>query len=113
MSGGMVDVKRQRNKQRAGKKNHNAINENKTTMKKYLRELEVSGLILVIIGIAMSWIVGSRFGMWPCSIGLLLWLVTFLYKAFHWNEYERENRQNIMILVIAIVILLAQMFIRL
>ena len=28
-------------------------------MKKYLRELEVSGLILVIIGIVCSWIWGS------------------------------------------------------
>ena len=81
-------------------------------MKKYLRELEVSGLILVIIGIVMSWIVGSQYGMWPCSLGLLLWLTTFLYKAFHWKEYEHENRQNILILVIAIVILLAQMIMR-
>lgn len=81
-------------------------------MKKYLRELEVSGLILVIIGIVMSWIVGSQYGMWPCSLGLLLWLTTFLYKAFHWKEYERENRQNILILIIAIVILLAQMIMR-
>ena len=81
-------------------------------MKKYLRELEVSGLILVIIGIVCSWIWGRAFGMWPCMVGLLLWLITFLYKAFHWKEYERENRQNIIILLIAIVILLAQMIIR-
>ena len=82
-------------------------------MKRYLRELEVSGLILVIIGIVMSWIIGSNYGMWPCLMGMLLWLVTFLYKAFHWKEYERENRQNIMILLLAILILLAQMIIRL
>lgn len=81
-------------------------------MKKYLREIEVSGLILVIIGIVFSWVWGSRFGMWPCLVGLSLWLVTFLYKAFNWKEYERENRQNIMILLIAIMILLAQMIIR-
>ena len=63
-------------------------------MKKYLREIEVSGLILVIIGIVISWIKGSNYGMWPCLMGLLLWLITFLYKAFNWNEYARENRQN-------------------
>lgn len=82
-------------------------------MKKYLREIEVSGLILVIIGIVISWILGNNYGMWPCLMGLLLWLITFLYKAFHWNEYARENRQNIMILLIAICILLLQMFMRL
>lgn len=82
-------------------------------MKRYLRELEISGLILVIIGIVCSWVWGTRFGMWPCVIGMLLWLITFLYKAFHWNEYARENRQNIMILLIAIIILLLQMIMRL
>ncbi len=82
-------------------------------MKKYLREIEVSGLVLVIIGIVCSWIWGSNYGMWPCCLGLLLWLASFLYKAFHWNEYERENKQNIMILIIAIIILIVQMIRRL
>ena len=82
-------------------------------MKKYLREIEVSGVVLVIIGIVCSWIWGSNYGMWPCCLGLLLWLVSFLYKAFHWNEYERENKQNIMILIIAIIILIVQMIRRL
>ncbi len=81
-------------------------------MKKYLREIEVSGLILVIIGIVFSFIWGANFGMWPCAVGLLLWLVSFLYKAFHWKEYERENRQNIMIVMLAIIILIVQMLIR-
>lgn len=81
-------------------------------MKKYLREIELSGLILVIIGIVISWIWGSGFGMWPCTVGLLLWLITFLYRAFHWKEYERENKQNIMILLIAIIILTLQMIMR-
>ena len=81
-------------------------------MKKYLREIEVSGLILVIIGIVLSWIRGANVGMGPCLVGLLLWLITFLYKAFHWNEYARENRQNIIILLIAIIILIIQMLMR-
>ncbi len=82
-------------------------------MKKYLREIEVSGLILVIIGIVLSWTMGSHIGMWPCSVGLILWLISFLFKAFHWKEYERENRQNIIIIMVAIVILILQMIGRL
>ena len=81
-------------------------------MKKYLREIEISGLILVIIGIVCSIIWGYAYGMWPCAIGLLCWLITFLYKAFRWKEYERENKQNIMILLIAILILTVKMLIR-
>ena len=82
-------------------------------MKKYLREIEASGLGLIIIGIMISWIWGDNFGMWPCVTGLLLWLITFLYKAFHWNEYARENKQNIIILMIAIIIIIIQMLSRL
>ena len=81
-------------------------------MKKYLREIEVSSLILVIIGVVMSMFISNQYAMWPCGIGLALWLVTFLYRAFHWQEYERENKQNIIILIIAIVLLIIQMFSR-
>ena len=78
-------------------------------MKKYLREIEASGLILIIIGLVISTHWGDQKGAWPCGIGMLLWLVSFLYKAFHWNEYERENKQNIVIVIIAIVLLFIQM----
>ena len=81
-------------------------------MKRYLREIELSGLILVIIGVVCSLVWGYGFGAWPCGLGMLLWLITFLYKAFRWNEYARENRQNIMILLIAIFILTIKMLIR-
>ena len=81
-------------------------------MKKYLREIELSGLLLVIIGVVRSLVWGYSFGMWPCALGLFLWLITFLYKAFRWKEYERENRQNIMILLIAIFILTIKMLFR-
>ena len=80
-------------------------------MEKYLREIEVSGLILVVAGIVFS-LFGVGIGEWLCGIGILLWLVTFLYKAFHWNEYERENKQNIFILLATIAILLAQMLLK-
>lgn len=81
-------------------------------MRKYLREIEISGVILAAIGIVCAMVWGVQFGMWPCGLGLLLLLVTFLYKAFHWKEYERENRQYIMIILLAIIILFIQMIIK-
>ena len=78
-------------------------------MKKYLREIEVSGLILTAVGIGISYVKGYQYGVWPCGVGLLLLLVIFLYKAFHWKEYERENKQYIIIILIAIAILFIQM----
>ena len=81
-------------------------------MRKYLREIEISGVILAAIGIVCAMVWRVQFGMWPCGLGLLLLLVTFLYKAFHWKEYERENKQYIMIILLTIAILFFQMLTR-
>ncbi len=78
-------------------------------MRKYLREIEVSGLILTAIGVGITWTMGTQYGVYPCAIGLFLLLVIFLYKAFHWKEYERENKQYIIIILICILILIIQM----
>ena len=78
-------------------------------MKKYLREIEVAGLILTAIGIGISYIWNVQYGVWPCGVGLFLLLIIFLYKAFHWKEYERENKQYIWIILICIFILILQM----
>ena len=82
-------------------------------MKKYLREIQLSSALLCCIGVVLAWIKGYQFGMWPCGIGILLFVFVVLYKAFHWSEYARENKQNIMILLIAIIILILQMLMRL
>ena len=81
-------------------------------MRKYLREIEISGVILAAIGIICALVWGTPYGMWPCGLGLLLLLVIFLYKAFHWKEYERENKQYIMIILLTISILFFQMLTR-
>ena len=78
-------------------------------MRKYLREIEVAGLLLIAIGIVNSCIWGNWYGAWPCGSGLLLLLTIVLYKAFHWTEYERENKQYIVIILICIFILILQM----
>ena len=69
-------------------------------------------MILTAIGVVCALVWGAHFGMWHCAIGLLLLLVVFLYKAFHWKEYEHENRQYIMIILLAIFILFIQMIIK-
>ena len=78
-------------------------------MRKYFREIEVAGLLLIAIGIVISCIWGYWYGAWPCGTGLLLLLTIVLYKAFHWTEYERENKQYIVIILICIFILILQM----
>ena len=81
-------------------------------MKKYLREIELSSALLCIIGVVLSMICGYGLGAWPCGVGLFLFLIIFLYKAFHWKEYERDNKQYIVIILIAIIFLFLQMIFR-
>ena len=78
-------------------------------MKKYLREIEIAGIILAGIGIACALFWGANYGGWLCGVGLALMLIVFLYKAFHWKEYERENKQYIVIILLTIIILFIQM----
>lgn len=78
-------------------------------MKKYLKEIELASALLMIIGVVLSMVKSYAIGVWPCGIGLLMFLSVFLYKAFHWKEYERENKQYIVILLICIFLLIIQM----
>ena len=78
-------------------------------MKKYLKELELASALLLIIGVVLSMVKSYAIGVWPCGVGLLMFLAVFLYKAFHWKEYERENKQYIVILLICIFLLIIQM----
>ena len=81
-------------------------------MKKYLREIQLSSAILCIIGVVLAWIKGNQVGMWPCAVGVLLFVFVVIYKAFNWKEYERDNKQNIGIILIATFILIIQMLLK-
>lgn len=81
-------------------------------MKKYLKEIEMAGMLLLAVGVIIALTAGYNYGAWPCGFGLLLLLVPFLYKAFHWKEYEHENKRYIVIMLICIVLLLLQLIIR-
>lgn len=74
-------------------------------MKKYLKELEISGVILMFIGCIMHRFMSLPAGIWACGIGILLWLLVLIYKAFHWKEYQHENRMNIIIMLGVIALL--------
>ncbi len=78
-------------------------------MKKYLKSIEIAGMLLLAIGVLIALTVGYNYGAWPCGCGLAVLLIPFLYKAFHWKEYERENKQYMVIMLICILLLFLQM----
>ena len=88
-------------------------------MKKYLKEIEVSGLILTVIGLVCTIICiqfgnesAANFGVWACGFGLLLLFSVVLYKAFNWKEYERDNKRYIVMMLIAITYLFIRMLLK-
>lgn len=82
-------------------------------MKKHLREIEISGIILMLIGAIMHRFFHIGGGLYICCVGLILWFFNLIYKAFHWKEYERDNKQNIIIMIAVIIMLFVLMITKL
>ena len=74
-------------------------------MKKYIREIEFSGMIMMLIGCVCYRFLNLQWAIWVCIIGLALWVLQVVYKAFKWQEYQRENKQNILMMLFVIAML--------
>lgn len=72
-------------------------------MKKYLKEIEVSAMIMMFIGIILTSIDKAEWGAWVIMIAIALWLTEVVYKAFRWEEYRHDNILNIAIMTGAII----------
>ena len=81
-------------------------------IKKYLKEIELAGIILLFLGFVIGHLVNMPFGAMVVVVGLCLWFLTIVYKALHWKQYQRENMVNIYIMLGAIIIFLITLFLR-
>jgi hypothetical protein len=81
-------------------------------MKKYLKEIENAAYILLLIGLVAGKFLHYKWGTWTVFIGLGLWLIQLVYKAFNWQEFASDNKKNIGIMMIAILILFIKMLFR-
>ncbi len=78
-------------------------------MKKYLKEIDPAGIILMLVGVVMYRFMGLPQGFIACGIGIVLWLAVVVYKAFRWQEFQKDNKQNIVMMLIIIALLLGSM----
>lgn len=81
-------------------------------IKKYLREIELAGIILLFIGFVLGHLMSLQLGAMIVVVGLLLWLFTVIFKALNWKQYQRENIINIYVMSGAIIIFLIMLFLR-
>jgi hypothetical protein len=80
-------------------------------MKKYLKEIETAGIILLFLAAVIGHLVNMEAGAMLAIIGLLLWVTTVVVKAMNWEKYQRENILNIIIMLGAILAIFISYFI--
>jgi K+-sensing histidine kinase KdpD len=81
-------------------------------MKKYLKEIETSGMIMLFLGAILGHAVNMNAGAIAAAIGLLLWVVIIIYKALHWELYRRDNLLNIFVMLGAILTIFILFFLK-
>ena len=74
-------------------------------MRKYLKVIEITGVILMFIGCIGHRFLHLSWAIWVCIAGLALWLIQVVYKAFNWQEFAKDNSQNIIGILVVIIML--------
>ncbi|MCR5577714.1 MAG: hypothetical protein K6F74_00660 [Prevotella sp.] len=73
-------------------------------MKEKINSIEKCGIILLIVSLGISTLWGSVHAFFPMLFTILLLIIAEGYKALHWNEYRKENKRNLYILLAIIVL---------
>lgn len=81
-------------------------------MKKYLGYIELASVILMLIGCLTYRFTHYSWAVWVCIIGLVLFFLQVIYKAFNWKMYAKDNSRNIIWMLVTIVMLFLIMLIK-
>jgi hypothetical protein len=63
-------------------------------IKKNLYKIRNVGFFLLAITFAISTLWGSSHAFFPMIFSVILIGIVVIYKALHWNEYEKDNKRN-------------------
>lgn len=82
-------------------------------MRNYLKIIEITGVILMFIGCIGYRFLHLSWAIWVCIIGIILWLIQVVFKAFNWQKYAKDNGQNIIgILVVILMLFIVMLSVR-
>ena len=73
-------------------------------MKKYLGIINTIGFGIFFVGIIIKLYGDKQIGTWLYAIGIILLLVSIIYKVFHLKEYKEDFKENVITYVISMVI---------
>lgn len=63
-------------------------------IKKHLDKIRNVGFFLLAITFVISTLWGSSHAFFPMIAAVILIGIVVIYKALHWNEYEKDNKRN-------------------
>ena len=79
-------------------------------MKEYLNKIRNAGFFMLIITFVITTLWGKIHAFFPMIITVILLGIVVIYKALHWNEYEKDNKRNTWIALALFVLIIMNTF---
>ena len=63
-------------------------------IKEHLNKIRNAGFFLLIVSFVISTLWGSAHAFFPMLLTVILLGIVVIFKALHWQEYEKDNKRN-------------------
>ena len=79
-------------------------------IKEHLNKIRNAGFFLLAITFVISTLCGSSHAFFPMLFTVILLGIVVIFKALHWQEYEKDNKRNAWIALALFVLLFMNTF---
>ena len=79
-------------------------------IKEHLDKIRNAGFFLLVVTFVISTLWGSAHAFFPMLLTVILLGIVVIFKALHWNEYEKDNKRNAWIALALFVLLFMNTF---
>ena len=79
-------------------------------IKENLNKIRNAGFFLLIATFVITTLWGSSHAFFPMIFAVILIGIVVIYKALHWQEYEKDNKRNAWIALALFVLLFMNTF---
>ena len=79
-------------------------------IKEHLNKIRNAGFFLLAITFVISTLWGSSHAFFPMLLTVILLGIVVIFKALHWQEYEKDNKRNAWIALALFVLFIMNTF---
>ena len=79
-------------------------------IKEHLNKIRNAGFFLLVVTFVISTLWGSAHAFFPMIFTAILLGIVVIFKALHWQEYEKDNKRNAWIALALFVLLFMNTF---